>query len=474
MSLAGSLWKPDPTFYPSPRDAAAAPAEKLAYVAAFDRAAQKPDAIAVLDVDPSSGTYGEIVGWTDLPYTGDELHHFGWNMCSSALCPYAPHPHTERRYLVVPGLRSSRIHIYDVKDDPRSPTLVKVLEAHELAKRAGYSRPHTVHCGPEGIYLSCLGGANGEDGPGGVALLDHQSFEVLGRWEVDRGPQYLAYDMWWHIAQDVAVTSEWATPSMIEDGVVGELLLGRKYGHALHFWDLRRRRHVQTVDLGDAHQMVLELRPAHDPTRSYGFVGVVVSVEDLSASIWVWHPAESGSGWAATKVITIPAEPVDDPSVLPPILQPFGAVPPLVTDIDLSVDDRTLYVSCWGTGELKQYDVTDPFAPRETGSVRLGGIVARTLHPAAPDERLAGGPQMVEVSRDGRRVYVTNSLYGAWDDQFYPDGVGAWLAKLDVGESGGLTLDERVFPHGDAWRGLRPHQTRLQGGDASSDSYCYP
>jgi selenium-binding protein 1 len=473
MSLAGSLWKPDPTFYPSPRDAAAAPAEKLAYVAAFDRSAQKPDAIAVLDVDPASGSYGEIVGWTDLPYTGDELHHFGWNMCSSALCPYAPHPHTERRYLVVPGLRSSRIHIFDVKDDPRSPTLVKVLEAEELAKRAGYSRPHTIHCGPEGIYVSCLGGANGEDGPGGIALLDHQSFEVLGRWEVDRGPQYLGYDMWWHIAQDVAVTSEWGTPSMIEDGVVGELLLGRKYGHALHFWDLRRRKHAQTVDLGDQHQMVLELRPAHDPTRSYGFVGVVVSVEDLSASVWVWHPAESGTGWAATKVITIPAEPVDDPSVLPPVLQPFGAVPPLVTDIDLSVDDRTLYVSCWGTGELKQYDVTDPLAPRETGSVRLGGIVRRAPHPAAPDLPLAGGPQMVEVSRDGRRVYVTNSLYGAWDDQFYPDGVGAWLAKLDV-DSAGLSLDTRFFPHGDAWRGLRPHQTRLQGGDASSDSYCYP
>jgi len=38
----------------------------------------------------------------------------------------------------------------------------------------------------------------------------------------------------------------------------------------------------------------------------------------------------------------------------------------------------------------------------------------------------------VEVSRDGRRVYITNSLYGAWDDQFYPHGVGAWMAKIDA------------------------------------------
>jgi methanethiol oxidase len=172
-------------------------------------------------------------------------------------------------------------------------------------------------------------------------------------------------------------------------------------------------------------------------------------------------------------VITIPAEPAD-PDLLPPALKPFGAVPPLITDIDLSVDDRWLYVSCWGTGELKQYDVADPFNPRETGSVRLGGIVGRQPHPSAPDQPLGGGPQMVEVSRDGRRVYVTNSLYAAWDDIFYPGGVGAWVAKLDADpERGGLTVDPRFFPSGDDFRGLRVHQTRLQGGDASSDSYCY-
>ena len=136
-------------------------------------------------------------------------------------------------------------------------------------------------------------------------------------------------------------------------------------------------------------------------------------------------PARSGAGsadgdtWAVEKVITIPAEPADGRK-LPPLLEPFGAIPPLITDIDLSVDDRFLYVSCWATGELKQYDVTDPAHPRETGSVRLGGIGAAAAHPAGPDLPLAGGPQMVEVSRDGRRVYLTNSLYGAWDDQFYP------------------------------------------------------
>jgi len=212
------------------------------------------------------------------------------------------------------------------------------------------------------------------------------------------------------------------------------------------------------------------LRPAHDPAKTYGFVGVVISVEDLSGSVWLWH--KDGDRWAVRKVITIPAEPAD-PAQLPPALQPFGAVPPLITDIDLSVDDRWLYVACWGGGELKQYDVSDPFAPRETASVRLGGIVGRQPHPAEPDLALSGGPQMVEISRDGKRIYLTNSLYAVWDDIFYPDGVGAWLAKLDTDPgAGGLSADPRFFPHGDTFRGLRVHQTRLQGGDASSDSYC--
>ena len=78
---------------------------------------------------------------------------------------------------------------------------------------------------------------------------------------------------------------------------------------------------------------------------------------------------------------------------------------------------------------------------------------------------------MVEASRDGKRVYFTNSLYWAWDDQFYPDGVGAWMAKLDADPHGGLSIDETFLPgHGEEFRGLRVHQIRLQGGDASSDS----
>jgi selenium-binding protein 1 len=466
-AMQTQTWRPDPTFYPSPGSATKAPAEKLAYVVRVNPTDDgRPDAIAVVDVDPGSSSYGKMVGEVEMTRVGDELHHFGWNACSSMLCPNAPHPHVERRYLIVPGLGSSRLYVIDTKPDPMKPTIVKTIEPEEIAERSGYAKGHTVHCGPDGIYVSALGAPDG-GGPGGIFMLDHDSFDVLGKWEIERGDQNLHYDFWWHLGYDTMVTSEWGTPNMVETGVQPDLLLDGQYGHRLHFWDLRRRQHTQTVDLGKEHQIVLELRPAHDPTKDYGFVNTVISLNNLSSGIFLWH--RQNGNWEAQKIIEIPAEPAEEDQ-LPPALKPFKAVPPLVSDIELSVDDKFLYISCWGTGELRQYDVSDPFNPVLTGSLNIGGIVKRNGHPAATGA-LNGGPQMVEVSRNGRNIYVTNSLYLPWDAQFYPDGIKGWMVKIDADPKGGMSFDENFFlDFGDQ----RPHQVRLQGGDASSDSYCFP
>ncbi|MGH3237348.1 MAG: selenium-binding protein SBP56-related protein [Streptosporangiaceae bacterium] len=454
------------TLYRTPRDAMAAPAERLAYVALLD-----PDAIAVVDVDPSSDGYGTVVGSWDAPRQAspDEFHHYGWSICSSALGgEHQRHGDMDRRYLVVPGIRSSRIYVLDTGADPRRPTLVRTIEPEEVMGEGHYSRPHTIHCGPDGLLVSALGSGSpgGNDGPGGIFTMDHSDFRVTGQWERDRGSQFYAYDFWWHVNEGVLMASEWAPPRLIENGIVPEALLGREYGHRLHFFDLKERRHIAEIDLGDQYQMALEVRPAHDPTKTYGFLGVVVDVTDLSGSVWTWH--KDGGTWKAEKTIHIPAVPPGSAS-LPPLLQGFGAVPPVVTDIDLSLDDRFLYVACWGTGELRQYDVSDPFAPRLAGLVELGGIAHRAAHPSG--RPWGGGPQMVEVSRDGQRVYGTNSLYGSWDPQFYPEGVpGAMFkAEIDTG-GGGLRLDPGFhveFP------GHRSHQIRLQGGDCSTDSFCF-
>src|SRR5213592_3591413 len=139
----------DPTFYRSPTAAIAAPPESLAYVSAFDPAGAQRDAMTVVDCDAASSTYGQVVGWTDLPTSGNELHHFGWNACSSALC-HKGHDHgaLERRYLIVPGLRSSRTYVLDTKSDPRQPRVVHTIEAGELASPTRSTRPGTTSSTP--------------------------------------------------------------------------------------------------------------------------------------------------------------------------------------------------------------------------------------------------------------------------------------------------------------------------------------
>ena len=44
------------------------------------------------------------------------------------------------------------------------------------------------------------------------------------------------------------------------------------------------------------------------------------------------------------------------------------------------------------------------------------------------------------------------------------------MVKADVNPDGGIELDKTFFLESDA---MRTHQVRLEGGDASSDSYCY-
>ena len=194
---------------------------------------------------------------------------------------------------------------------------------------------------------------------------------------------------------------------------------------------------------------------------------MVISVEDLSASVWLWH--KNGDRWSVDKVITIPAEPADADD-LPPLLKPFGAVPPLVTDIDLSVDDRWLYVHA-GAQENSSSTTSATRSIRE----RRRRFTSAGSCDASHTRRLQTCRWAVDrrwwrsaVTVDGCTSRTRCTRRGT---RSHPDGVGAWMAKLDADLSaGGLVPDSRFFPHGDDFRGLRVHQTRLQGGDVSSDS----
>jgi selenium-binding protein 1 len=153
--------RPDPTFHATAKLAMEAPPERYAYTLMLSPDFSQPDGLVVVDVDPGSENYGRIVHTVMMPNRGDEFHHFGWNACSSALSPLMGHAFFERRYLVIPGIRSSRIYVIDTKPEPTRAAIHKIIEPEEVFRKTGYSRPHTIHCGPEGIYVSTLGGRPG-------------------------------------------------------------------------------------------------------------------------------------------------------------------------------------------------------------------------------------------------------------------------------------------------------------------------
>ncbi len=133
-----ALWKPDQTFYPSARMAMKAPREKLGYVVTFNpdrRRTDNHDALCVLDLDPASTSLcASRRPHRDAEPSATSCITSDGTRAARRSAPTRPHPHVERRYLLVPGLRSSRIYIIDTKPDPRKPKIVKVIEAEEIAR----------------------------------------------------------------------------------------------------------------------------------------------------------------------------------------------------------------------------------------------------------------------------------------------------------------------------------------------------
>ncbi|GAB3667173.1 selenium-binding protein SBP56-related protein [Halopiger thermotolerans] len=425
--------------------------EKLAYVMSLyvGTDVDAPDFVAVVDLDPDSDTYCEIVDRIELPNRGDELHHFGWNACSSS-CHMEG---LERRHLIVPGQRSSRIHVIDAKDR-RNPELETVIEPEEVFEY-DLSAPHTVHCIPDGeILISMLGDADG-DLPGGFLELN-DDFEIEGRWEPP-GEIEMNYDYWYQPRQNVMVSSEWAAPKTYYPGFDLEDVEEGNYGHQLHFWDWEDGTVEQTIDLGEEGLIPLEVRFLHTPESTHGFVGAA-----LSSNIFHFWRDQSGE-YRAEKVIDF--EDREHPDWDMP-------VPALPTDILISMDDRYLFGSNWLHGDVWMYDISDPANPRRADSLSVGGTFGDVQE--VQGRELSAGPQMIQLSLDGERLYWTTSLFSSWDEQFYPEEGerGSVMLKADVDpRKGTMELDEDFLvdwgecPDGPA----RAHEIRWPDGDCTSD-----
>ncbi len=440
----------DDRTFATPDAATKSPPEKLAYVTGVyaGTGVNKPDFLATIDVDPNSKTYSQIIHRLPMPNVGDELHHFGWNACASC------HGVRARRYLIIPGLVSGRIHIVDT-ENPREPQIREVIEAKEILRKTKLTAPHTVHCLADGqIMISMLGNENLE-GPGGFLLLD-EKFDIVGKWDASTMGMNYNYDFWYQPRQNVMVSSEWGAPKTTRPGFKLDDVKAGKYGHHLHFWDWTKREITKSIDLGEKGMIPLEVRFHHNPESSHGFVGAALSST-------IWHFFKDREEWKAEKVIEV--EGVETKGWDFP-------VPGLISDIVVSMDDRWLYFSNWLHGDIRQYDISNPSKPKLTGQAWIGGVLGKS--PKHSEKTARGGPQMLQLSLDGKRLYVTDSLFSSWDNQFYPNVAkqGSLMLQLDVDtDKGGLKVNERfVVDFGQEPGGpARAHEIRFPTGDSSSD-----
>lgn len=459
--------------YATPLAAMSGPSEKLIYVTAVytGTGIDKPDYLATVDVDPSSPSYSSVIHRLPMPFVGDELHHSGWNSCSSCHGDAS----VDRRYLVLPSLISGRIYAIDTKENPRAPSLYKYVDPKEIADKTGLAFPHTAHCLATGeILVSCLGDEEGNAKGNGFLLLD-SDFNIKNRWEKPGHSPLYGYDFWYQPRHKTMISTSWGAPKAFSKGFNLQHVADGLYGSHLHVYSWPGGEIKQLIDLGPTGLLPLEIRFLHDPSKDTGFVGSALS------SNMIRFFKNSDETWSHEVVISVKPLKVEN-WILP-------EMPGLITDFLISLDDRFIYFVNWLHGDIRQYNIEDPKNPVLTGQIWVGGLLQKgspvkavgedgnTFQfevPQIKGKSLRGGPQMIQLSLDGKRLYATNSLFSAWDRQFYPEIMekGSHIIQIDVDtDKGGLTLNPDFFvDFGDEPDGpALAHEMRYPGGDCTSD-----
>lgn len=384
--------------------------ERYLYVSTLAKSAGDPDFIAVIGADPRRPDFGRIVDRVDMPNRGDELHHFG----------YSP----DQRRLIVPGLFSNRVHVFDVKGGGGQLSLRAVNE--NLAADSGYVVPHGVMAMHGKLLAPMIGAANDTTLPGGIVELDDKTgaftryFGPGPTREPGTLPPKYMYDFAMLMRANRGISTTFGPPALCGGGIDPSCL-----GDEVAVWDLEREQVIQTADLG-ANNGALMVRPLDRKNVRRAFINT-----PGTSAVWLADDDDHDGVFDFQRVLG-----PDDGLQIP-------------ADLLLSYDGRYMYVTNWFGNTVQQYDITDPFEPKLTSTVSMPH------------------PNMLRLSRDNRRLYVTNSLLSTWDDdtRFGParnDDYGLWRFDLDpaTGKLTSFTAD------GSAWVSFENVEKKTTTGPA--------
>lgn len=294
------------------------------------------------------------------------------------------------------GLLSSRIWILDVATDPAKPRIEKVLE--NVPETACLTGPHTYYALPGRMLIAFLGAKDGGL-PAGMAEFTNDG-KFIRRIDQPKDAPY-GYDLAINPARNRMVTSSF-TPMRNYKKPFKEMDT-KDFGTEMVVWDFKERKPLQ---VGKAGAAPLEVRWSLKKENDYGFTNCA-----LDSSLWMFKGKPDGQ-YEFKKV---------------------ADTGPLPADLRQSPDDKYLFVSNFGADKIQQFDVTDPDKPKLFSEATIGTQ-----------------PNMMHVTGDGKRMYVSNSLLSTLDR----DGV-FWVRMIRITPDGlkvdkSFDVDLNKFPTGPA------------------------
>ena len=308
----------------------------------------------------------------------------------------------DRSRIWAASLNTSRFFIFDVATDPTNPRLVRTID--DVPKLTGLSGPHTPYAIPGRMLISMASGPDGA-GPGGIAEFTNDG-EFVASHPAPNHP----YETVIKPEFNRMITSSWVSQKTFMSPV--STWDPKDFSDTLLVWDLKERRVVQELK-GDP--IPLASRWALKPNATYGF-----TISNVGNALWRFRMSQDGRFTYARA-------------------GDLGNCRP--GDLRQSPDDRYLYVSCIASSEVQAWDISDP------DNIRLHDTIQGLVQ-----------ANMMHMTGDGRRLYVTNSAISTVD--YSPRYA---LRLIYVGPDGRMKLDPQFVvdfarpPDGPA----RPHDMLL-------------
>jgi len=325
------------------------------------------DYLSVIDVNVASPTYGKILKKVEVGSKGNEAHHMGYT--------------DDRAKIWAASLNSNRFFIFDVGTDPMNPKLVRTID--DVAKVTGLSGPHTPYAIPGRILVSMASGPDGT-GSGGIAEFTNDG-DFIASYKTADHP----YETVIKPEFNRMITSSWISQKTFMSPM--SKWDPKDFSDTIDIWDLKERKIIQTLK-GDP--VPLAARWALKANSTYGY-----TISNGGDALWQFRMGKDGK-FTYRKAADLGK----------------GCTP---GDLRQSPDDKYLYVSCLGRGEVQAWDITTPDKPRLHDTVQ-GMVQANMMH----------------VTYDGQRLYLTNSAISSID--FSPRYA---LRLIYIGPDGRMKLD---------------------------------